>query len=192
MKKLVLLIFGYLLFMPTAAYAHTIWADGGGFMSGLKHPVLGFDHLLAMLSVGILSAQIGGRAIWTVPSTFVIVMLVGGIIGMERIPLPSFEMAIAISVFALGVSIAAEKKLPHLLAMIFVGIFAIFHGYAHGVEMPYLTKPLMYALGFTSGTACIHITGVIIGLIGKKAPKIPVLRILGAGIAGVGVLLIIT
>lgn len=97
-------------------------------MAGLTHPVLGFDHLLAMLSVGILSAQMGGLAIWRVPLTFVLVMLGGGVLGINGIPLFSVELGIALSVLALGVAIALEKKLSPVLAMIFVGFFAIFHG----------------------------------------------------------------
>ncbi len=190
MKQLSFVLFSSLLLLSNPVFAHTLWTDGGGFMSGLKHPVLGYDHLLAMLSVGILSAQIGGRAIWMVPANFVIIMLLGGIIGMQRIALPSFEIAIAFSVFALGIAIAAGKKIPYLLAMAFVGIFAIFHGYAHGVEMPFLAKPLLYALGFTCGTAAIHIAGVFIGLFGQRIPKVPFLRILGIAIAGIGVFLL--
>lgn len=171
---------------PELASAHEI-GGSGGFMSGLTHPVLGFDHLLAMLSVGILSAQMGGRAIWKVPLSFVSVMLVGGVLGFQDVPLFSVELAIAISVLALGVSIATEKKLPSMVAMVFVGFFAIFHGYAHGSEMPYLVEPAFYACGFVVGTASIHIAGVLIGLVAEKFRHgKQSLRYLGAAIAGIG------
>ena len=123
--------------IPDVVLAH----DGGnvqigGFLVGLIHPVLGYDHLLAMLSVGILSAQIGGRAIWTVPATFVGVMAVGGALGFTQINFTSTELGIAASLVILGLVIAAERTLPIQLAMLGVGFFATFHGYAHGTEMP--------------------------------------------------------
>ena len=185
MKKGALLLFLGLL-LPTVVWAHES-VPVGGFISGLSHPVLGFDHLLAMVSVGILSAQIGGRAIWTIPATFVGVMLLGGVLGMKGVPWFSVEVGIAFSVFALGVALAADKKVPFLFTMIFVGVFAIFHGHAHGTEMPDLAKPMLYAFGFVIGTTGIHIAGVLIGVLSKKIEHGPqLLRYLGAGIAGIG------
>ncbi len=190
MRKVVLSILGVIFFLPSMAYAHE--GSGGGFMAGLTHPVLGFDHLLAMLSVGILSAQMGGQAIWRVPFTFVLVMLGGGVLGINGVPLFSVELGIALSVLALGVAIALEKKLSSLLAMIFVGFFAIFHGHAHGTEMPFLSKPLFYACGFVAGTAGIHVAGVLIGIIADRLKAGgQLLRYVGAGIAGIGFHLII-
>ena len=178
--------------VPQVVYAH----DGstvpfGGFLSGLVHPVLGYDHLLAMLSVGILSAQIGGRAIWTVPATFVGVMAVGGALGLIDIGLGATEFGIAISLVLLGAIIAAERRLPIRLAMLGVGFFAIFHGYAHGTEMPTTAEPVLYALGFLTGTALIHIAGVVIGDISGhyERGKI-ILRVGGGLIALVGFLFI--
>lgn len=190
MRKIVLATVGIVSLFPSISYAHG--GSGGGFMAGLTHPVLGFDHLLAMLGVGILSAQMGGQAIWRVPLTFVLVMLVGGILGINGIPLFSVEMGIALSVLALGVAIALEKKLLPLLAMVFVGFFAIFHGHAHGTEMPSLSKPLFYACGFVLGTAGIHVAGVLIGIITERLKDgAQLLRYAGAGIAGIGFHLII-
>lgn len=178
--------------IPTVVYAH----DGsqvpfGGFLAGLVHPVLGYDHLLAMLSVGILSAQIGGRAIWTVPATFVSVMAVGGLLGYINIGLTATELGIAASLILLGLIIAAEQKLPVKLAMLGVGFFAIFHGYAHGSEIPTTSEPVLYALGFLTGTALIHIAGVVIGDIAKHYQRGRImLRVGGALIAVTGVLFI--
>ena len=193
-KTLVSLAFALLLsLIPTIAYAH----DGGniplgGFLVGLLHPVLGFDHLLAMLSVGILSAQIGGRAIWTVPATFVGVMALGGLLGLSGLNLTATEIGIAISVILLGLAIALERRLPVLVAMLGVGFFAIFHGYAHGVEMPDTAQPVLYAIGFLTGTIVIHIAGVLIGDISGRYEERgkTVLRIGGALISVVGVLFI--
>ena len=190
MRKIVSLILGVVLVLPSISYAHA--GSGGGFMAGLTHPVLGFDHLLAMLSVGILSAQMGGQAIWRVPFTFVLVMLAGGILGINGVPIFSVEVGIAFSVLALGVAIALEKKLSPLLAMVFVGFFAIFHGHAHGTEMPSLSKPVFYACGFVLGTAGIHVAGVLIGIIAERLKDgAQLLRYTGAGIAGIGFHLII-
>ena len=178
--------------IPSVAYAH----DGtnlplGGFLSGMVHPVLGYDHLLAMLSVGILSAQIGGRAIWTVPATFVTVMALGGALGLIDIGLNATELGIAISLVILGFVIALERRISIRAAMIGVGFFAIFHGYAHGAEMPDTAQPYLYALGFLIGTALIHLTGVLIGDISRhyERGKI-VLRVGGALIALIGLLFV--
>lgn len=160
----------------------------GSFLSGLTHPVLGADHFLAMVSVGVLSAQMGGRAIWTVPGTFVLVMALGGLLGWIDIGLSAIEAGIAFSVLALGTAIAVDKKLPMVAAMSAVGVFAIFHGYAHGAEMPEVARPLTYALGFMSGTALLHLMGVVIGDVSQHYQRGKVmLRMAGAGIAAVGV-----
>lgn len=179
--------FFIIILCPAVAMAHAPGGEGG-FLAGLTHPVLGFDHFLAMLSVGILSAQIGGRAIWTVPATFVTVMAVGALIGVEAISLPGVEYGIALSVLILGFALAMEDKLPTAWAMTGVGFFAMFHGHAHGTEMPSIVKPIVYAGGFLLGTAAIHIAGVLLGVFSEKTAKgAAILRYVGAGISGVGV-----
>jgi urease accessory protein len=178
-----------LLLAPGLALAHEgASLPYGSFLGGLLHPVLGPDHFLAMVSVGILSAQMGGRAIWTVPATFVAVMALGGVAGWLGLPLTSIEAGIAFSVLALGAAIAAERRVPVVVAMAFVGTFAIFHGYAHGAEMPEVATPVTYALGFISGTAGLHLAGVVIGDISQHyATGKVVLRAAGGIIAAVGV-----
>ncbi len=167
------------------ANAHQI--GGTGFLSGFEHPVLGFDHFLAMVSVGIWSAQIGGRAIWYVPGTFVSFMIIGGILGIYEIEVPVFEIGIAMSVFLLGIAIASEKFIPVKIGLGFVAFFGIFHGYAHGVEMPNILNPLLYSIGFVLGTSLIHILGVFIGLLSERNRKsAQFLRYIGAGISGIG------
>lgn len=175
------------LFLSVQALAHEEGVGGAGFLVGLLHPALGFDHLLAMLSVGILSAQIGGRAMWGVPLTFVAVMTIGAVIGGYGIDLPLVESGIALSVTVLGVALAAGKNMAIVWAMLFVGFFAIFHGHAHGTEMPDVGDPILYGLGFVLGTAIIHFSGVLIGVASKRIPKGPVLlRFSGAAIAFIG------
>ena len=156
----------------------------GPFLSGITHPVLGFDHFLAMVSVGMISAQIGGKAIWSVPSTFVIVMFIGGLIGINIEGLRGYEIGIALSVLLLGSTLAADKTIPSNFAMIAVGVFAIFHGYAHGEEIPTVAEPIPYVSGFMMGTIMLHITGLILADISThyKSGKI-ILRVAGFGIA---------
>jgi urease accessory protein len=179
------------LFLALPAQAHELHSSGG-FFAGFNHPVLGFDHMLAMLSVGLLSTQLGGRAIWTVPTVFVIFMLIGGIIGLLSIPIPFVEIGIAISVLLLGLALAIDKKLPQLLVMAFVALFAIFHGHAHGVEMPQLANPALYALGFICGTAAIHIVGVLLGMgMQHRDPQHHFIRTSGGAIALIGGYLLI-
>ncbi|MCT7946103.1 HupE/UreJ family protein [Shewanella septentrionalis] len=180
-----------LLLLLTLCWTAPVWAheihSGGGFMSGFNHPVLGFDHLLAMLSVGMLSTQLGGRAIWTVPLAFVVFMLVGGILGLYAIAVPFVEIGIALSVLLLGLAIAFDRQIPLLFAMAFVGVFAIFHGHAHGAEMPALASPVLYALGFLFGTAVIHLGGVMIGLgMQRMTGQRNLMRVTGAAIAAMG------
>lgn len=171
---------------PAAAHAHAL--SGSGFSSGLLHPILGLDHLLAMVSVGILSAQLGGRAILTVPAAFVTCMIVGGILGISGIYWPMVELGITCSVIFLGIALAAHGSLPVWVGLGLAGFFGIFHGHAHGVEMPEVADPVLFTLGFVTGTIAMHLTGVGIGLIGERTPQgDQLLRYLGAGIAGIGV-----
>tara|TARA_B100000073_G_scaffold306988_1_gene276997 strand:+ start:156 stop:680 length:525 start_codon:yes stop_codon:yes gene_type:complete len=172
-----------------------------GFYDGLSHPVLGIDHFLAMVSVGIVSAQIGGRAIWTVPSTFVVMMIIGGILGMvaeifllniTELFIVIVEIGIVLSVILLGLAIAIGRKLSLTIMMFFVSIFGLCHGTAHGMEMPWAANPILFALGFSSGTATLHLFGVIIGsLLIKNNYSLFLLRFIGIASACYGVYLFI-
>ncbi len=178
---------GLSLLAGTPASAHDELDTGVGFLTGLLHPALGFDHLLAMLSVGILSVQIGARAIWYVPATFVLAMIFGGYLGIAGVPVPLVEVGIALSVLALGAALAAENYVPAGAAVCCVGIFGIFHGHAHGTEMPLIANPWVYGLGFVIGTATIHLAGVLIGFAFRRISNgRGLMRFLGAGIAGIG------
>lgn len=182
----------FILLIPPVAFAH----EGdtiryGSFLAGLFHPVLGLDHFLAMLSVGIISSQIGGRAIWFVPATFIVVMAIGWGLGLVDVGLTFVELGIAISVVVLGVAIAANRSLSLGLTMAAVGLFAIFHGYAHGVEMPSVANPTRYALGFLSGTTIIHLIGVLVGDIPTRyEQKSTIFMALGSAIAIIGLLFV--
>jgi len=167
-----------------------------GIFAGLLHPILGIDHLLAMITVGLLSAQLGGRAIWTVPATFVSVMAVGGILGILGLPLPFVEFGIAVSVVALGIALFVPKKLPVWLTMMFVGLFALFHGHAHGSELPALSETFLdvvaYIFGFLVATATLHLIGALVGQSMESSPRgANLLRFAGVVIAGIGVFLVI-
>ncbi|MCI4665806.1 MAG: HupE/UreJ family protein [Neomegalonema sp.] len=159
-------------------------SGAGGFLDGLFHPVLGFDHLLAMVAVGLLSVQLGGRAVWTVPAAFVLFLAIGGVVGLVGVPLPQVEGAIAFSVVALGLAIALRASMPIFIAMAFVGFFAVFHGHAHGAEVPKLATPAVYVLGFMLASAFLHLVGVSLGVLqGRGSAR----ALLGAGIGGIGV-----
>lgn len=165
-----------------AAFAHESGGDNG-FVSGILHPILGLDHLLAMLCVGILSAQLGGRSIWQLPLTFVLVMVIGGLLGVFQIPMPAVEVGISLSVLVLGAGIAIDRELAPWIAIGFTALFAVFHGYAHGLEMPSMATPASYVSGFVLGTASIHIIGVFIGVFAtQKVLRRKVLRGVGAGV----------
>ena len=184
-------IFQSVLFYPLF---HTGY--DGGIFAGLLHPILGIDHLLAMVAVGLLSAQMGGRALWTVPATFVFFMAVGGGIGIIGLPLPFVEYGIALSVILLGIAIFYPKKLPVWLIMIFVGLFALFHGHAHGAELPELSETALdvaaYIFGFLLATAGLHLIGALIGQILNNSPKsAQVLRYSGLVIALIGVVIFV-
>ena len=193
------------------ANAHT-FTGMIGFYDGLSHSVLGMDHFLAMVSVGIVSAQIGGRTIWTVPSTFVGVMIIGGILGIaaeinkgldnQVISLSEaaslnyladyiytiIEFGIVLSVILLGLAIAIEKKLSVGITITFVGFFGLCHGATHGLEMPWAVNPVLFALGFATGTATLHLFGVGIGYYFIKSTiSSMLLRLIGLSCAFYGI-----
>ena len=176
------------MLLPGLVYAHTEDA-GTGFMSGFWHPIFGFDHFLAMLSVGVVSSQLGGRNIWFIPVLFVTTMVTGGVLGIYRVDIPLVEIGIALSVIVLGIAIIiANKNTGKFLIMTFVMFFGNFHGYAHGYEMPDSASPVYYAYGFIVSTSCIHLLGVLIGYILTTHKKMtPLLKYAGSAMAATGV-----
>lgn len=168
-----------------AAIAHTGDHTVTGFVSGLTHPLLGLDHLLAMIAIGLWAAQQGGRALWAVPAAFVGAMLLGGGLALAGLSLPSVETGIAASVLVLGLLIATRRQWAVIAGMAIAAGFALFHGYAHGLEMPQAASPALYALGFVIATAFLHGVGIAGSLIGRYA-----MQVAGVGIAASGLLMI--
>jgi urease accessory protein len=155
-------------FAPVAASAHVGAGDAHGFVHGFSHPLGGIDHILVMVAVGLFAAHLGGRALWLVPLTFVSVMALAGTAGMAGVNFPFVEIGIGMSVVVLGLAVALQLSVPTLVAMGLVGFFAIFHGHAHGAEIPQGVSGLFYGVGFISATAVLHVMGVGLGLaIGK-------------------------
>jgi urease accessory protein len=153
---------------PAVACAHTGVGDTSGFEHGFGHPISGIDHILAMLMVGVFAWQLGGRALWLLPISFVGVMAVGGTLGIAGIDVPLVEMGIALSVVVLGAILAFDVKAPAIAAMGIVGLFAIFHGHAHGAEIPEDAAGVAFAAGFMIATALLHLCGISAGfLMGK-------------------------
>ena len=149
--------------IPSVALAHT-GAHTSGFAHGFAHPISGLDHVLAMVMVGLFAYQLGGRALWIVPLAFVSAMSVGGALGLAGIGVPFIEIGIALSVVVLGALVASNARTPVIAAVAMVGFFAIFHGYAHGAEMPANAAALTYAIAFLIATALLHLTGAALGL----------------------------
>lgn len=152
-----------LLLAAGGAHAHEAAGVAGGLVAGLSHPVLGPDHLLAMLAVGLWGAQIGGAQVWTLPVAFPLVMSLGAALGIAGVTLPAVEPAIALSVLVLGLAILAAWKAPAWAALGIAAAFALFHGHAHGVELPGLADPVAYGAGFVAATGAIHCAGILIG-----------------------------
>jgi urease accessory protein len=182
-----------LLLVSFGAQAHTGAGQAAGFAAGFGHPLGGVDHVLAMVAVGMFAATLGGRALWAPPLAFMAFMLVGGALGMAGMPLPFVELGIALSIVVLGLAIAVRCDWPLTLAVALAGIFAVFHGHAHGAEMPLGATAAAYAAGFVAATGLLHLAGIAVGLsifrraeaIGRRAVQ------LGGGaisVLGIGVL----
>lgn len=154
-----------LALLPSIALAHAQVGTADGFVTGFMHPVLGPDHLIAMVAVGLWGAQLGSPAIWLLPITFPLVMALGAMLGAVGVSVPSVEVGIAVSAIALGVMVASAARPPFGLAMTIVGVFAIFHGHAHGTELPAAVNPLAYGVGFVVATGLLHLTGILFGLL---------------------------
>jgi urease accessory protein len=167
----------------TPLFAHDPAGQAEGFWAGLWHPVSGLDHVLAMVAVGLWGAQLGMPAVWMLPVAFPMLMAVGGFVGLVGVPIPGVEIGIALSALLLGVVVAFETRLPLVAAVALVSVFAIFHGHAHGTELPPGGNGLTYSMGFVVSTGCLHGAGIVMGLVHRWPAGRMALRAAGAAVA---------
>jgi urease accessory protein len=154
-----------MLLYAQMAFAHAQKGEAVGFLTGFRHPISGLDHVLAMVAVGLWGAQLGSPAIWVLPVAFPMVMAVGGMLGLMGVPLPGIEYGIAVSAILLGAAVMFEIRPPLGVAAALLGFFAVFHGHAHGTELPPGQSALLYSAGFVMATGCLHALGIGIGMV---------------------------
>lgn len=176
-----------LLLSSGMASAHIGNGMSGGFSAGLLHPVLGLDHVVAMVAVGLWGAFLGSPAIWLLPVVFPLVMTLGGALGILGVPMPAVETGIALSGIGLGLMVALALRPPIWVAALLVGFFAIFHGYAHGAELPTSANPLAFSLGFVISTGLLHLAGIALGTLTRWPWGMGLVRAGGGVISLVGV-----
>jgi urease accessory protein len=187
MRSKILLSVLAALLAPVPAYAHTGANTVFGFSSGFLHPLGGLDHLLAMFAVGLLAAQLRGRALWLVPGAFVTLMIVGAVLGHIGVDVPGVEYVISFSLVAIALPVAFALSMPAGVAMILVGVFAVFHGHAHGSELPSEDALLAYITGFAVATALIHAAGIGFALATNRVPA----RVVAAAVGAIGVVIFV-
>jgi urease accessory protein len=175
-----------LVLSPVAAFAHEETGQAAGLLAGLSHPLSGLDHVLAMIAVGLWGAVLGPPAIWVLPVAFPMVMAFGGLMGLLGFPLPGVEIGIAVSAVVLGALVLAEVRPPLWLAALIVAFFAIFHGHAHGRELPQGTSALLYSLGFVVATGLLHAFGILLGVAHRWAAGRRLVQLAGGGVALAG------
>ena len=175
-----------LLWAAGPAGAHTADGVAGGFISGLLHPIAGWDHVIAMVAVGLWGAFLGRPAVWLLPVVFPMVMALGGALGVVGLPLPGVEIGIALSAVVLGAMVALAARPPLAVAAVIVGVFAIFHGHAHGTELPQSASPIAYSLGFVIATGLLHAFGIGLSLLTRWPHGQQVVRAGGGAIAALG------
>lgn len=172
--------------LPALASAHEESGKAAGFLAGLVHPVSGLDHVIAMIAVGLWGAVLGPPAIWVLPVAFPLVMALGGLMALLGLPVPAVEVGIALSAIVLGMMVLAELRPPLAVAAAIVAFFAIFHGHAHGRELPAGTSALLYSLGFVIATGLLHAAGILLGVAHRWSGGRQVVRAAGAGVALAG------
>lgn len=176
----------FLVLFPIIAAAHEATGLAGGFSSGFMHPILGWDHVVAMVAVGLWGAFLGNPAIWILPVVFPLVMAFGGALGVMGVPIPAVETGIAVSAVVLGLMVAAAARPNVWVAAVIVGVFAIFHGHAHGTELPGAVNPIAYSLGFVIATGLLHLCGIAFGALAQWPAGKMVVRASGGVIALAG------
>lgn len=175
-----------LVVLPAIALAHEERGQAAGILAGLAHPVSGLDHVLAMIAVGLWGAVLGAPAIWVLPVAFPLVMAFGGLMGLLGVPLPGVEAGIAVSAIVLGAMVLAEIRPPLWVAAALVAFFAIFHGHAHGRELPAGASALLYSLGFVIATGLLHALGILLGFAHRWSAGRLAVRAAGGGVALAG------
>jgi urease accessory protein len=180
------IVFLFVLLCAPAAFAHPQKSEAIGFLTGFRHPISGLDHVLAMVAVGLWGAQLRSPAIWLLPVAFPMVMAIGGMLGLMGVPLPGVECGIALSAILLGAAVMFEVRPPLGAAAALVGFFAIFHGHAHGTELPPGQSALLYSMGFVSATGCLHALGIAIGTVHRWVWGQRLLRVAGGLVAAGG------
>ena len=184
-----------LVLIPTAASAHPGLAHTHDFVHGFVHPLGGLDHVLAMIAVGLLAVQLGGRALWHVPAAFILTMAAAGILAISGGGIPYIETGIALSVLVLGTVVALRIGMPVVIAVAMVAGFAIFHGYAHGIEMPAneIASGWLYGVGFIAATILLHGVGIAAGLLIARAPQgVRIAQVAGGAMAIAGAALLLS
>ncbi|HXJ34089.1 MAG TPA: HupE/UreJ family protein [Candidatus Eisenbacteria bacterium] len=169
------------------ALAHVQRGEAAGFLTGFRHPISGWDHVLAMVAVGLWGAQLGAPAIWVLPVAFPLVMAMGGMLALIGVPLPGIEVGIAASAVLLGAAVMFEVRPPLVVAASLVGVFAVFHGHAHGTELPAGQSALLYSMGFVMATGSLHALGIGIGTVHRWTWGRTLLRAAGAVVATGGI-----
>lgn len=185
-KALALMLVTLLALLPGTALAHEEVGQAAGFVSGFLHPLSGLDHVAAMVAVGLWGAVLGAPALWVLPVAFPVMMALGGLMGMLGMPLPGVEIGIALSGVVLGLAVLANLRPALGIALVLVAVFAIFHGHAHGAELPAGGNALLYSLGFVVATGLLHGVGILIGMIHSWKPGRALVRAAGGGIALAG------
>ncbi len=175
-----------LLLVTHTASAHSETGTIGGFVSGFRHPLTGLDHIVAMVAVGLWGAYLGAPAMWLLPVVFPVVMAFGGALGVLGVPLPGVEKGIALSGIMLGLAVAFAARPRLWIAAVMVGAFAIFHGHAHGTELPASANPITYAIGFVIATGLLHLSGIAFGLLVRWPWGRVAVRVAGLAIAVIG------
>jgi urease accessory protein len=168
------------------AFAHEGEGIAGGFASGFLHPLFGPDHVIAMVAVGLWGAFLGAPSIYVLPVVFPLVMALGGVLGLLGIPIPLVETGIALSAVALGLAVATRLRPPLWIAAMVVGAFAVFHGHAHGAELPEAASPVAYSAGFVFSTGLLHLAGIAFGMLAARPAGALAVRALGGLIAAGG------
>jgi urease accessory protein len=177
--------------MPLAARAHVEGGQSSGLLAGFLHPLSGADHVVAMVAVGLWGAVLGPPALWLLPVAFPMVMAFGGLLGLLGLPLPAVEVGIAASGVVLGLMVLLERRPPLGLALLLVGLFALFHGHAHGSELPEGASALLYSLAFVIATGLLHLVGILIGELRRWPAGRRFVQLAGGGVACVGLVFLV-